>query len=89
MMEIEKTNSKIILNNIDDIDKIYFNSQNLKDEAIIEFVKCLCNVSHDEVFSKSHQREFSLHKLIDVAYINMNRIKLVWTKIWKYFFNNK
>jgi Sec7-like guanine-nucleotide exchange factor len=79
---IENNNAQVIYNSIDDIDKVYFNSQYLKDDAIVDFVKCLCNVSSDEVFSKTQQREFSLHKLIEISYLNMDRIKLVWSKIW-------
>lgn len=82
---IEQSNSQI-LSIIDSavIDKIFHSSIDLDNEAIVEFVKCLCAVSSDEIFSNTETRNFSLQKLIEVAHYNIGRIKLVWGKIWNH-----
>lgn len=82
---IEQSNSQL-LSGIDAsvIDKIFHSSIDLDNEAIVEFVKCLCAVSSDEIFSITEVRDFSLKKLIEVAHYNILRIKLVWGKIWSH-----
>ena len=67
--------------NVNDIDKIYSNTTHLNNNAIVEFVKCLCDVSEMEVNS-AEPRTFSLQKLVELAYFNMERIRFVWSRIW-------
>ena len=50
--------------------------------AIVDFVKCLCAVSHEEI-SFNNPRMFCLQKLVEVAYYNMGRIRIVWARIWE------
>jgi len=66
-------------------DKIFAKSADLNDDAIVDFVRCLCNVAHEELFDQSLEepRQFSLHKIIEVAYYNMKRIKIVWSQLWQ------
>ncbi|KAF0980686.1 hypothetical protein FDP41_013169 [Naegleria fowleri] len=94
----EQINSNTILNNNIDhlvIDKIFVKSGELSDDAIESFVKGLCGVSNDEINPKANRmtctgnininpvpRTFSLQKLIEVAHYNINRIKIVWSKLW-------
>ncbi|KAG5456383.1 MAG: hypothetical protein BJ554DRAFT_3889 [Olpidium bornovanus] len=54
-------------------------------DAITNFVRCLSNVSWEEIKSSSHldnPRTYSLQRLVEVAYYNMNRIRLEWSNIW-------
>ncbi|KAL9643293.1 hypothetical protein ABK040_014749 [Willaertia magna] len=94
----EQVNSQTIMNNSIDhlvIDKIFVKSGELSDDAIESFVKSLCGVSNDEINPKANRmtctgnininptpRTFSLQKLIEVAHYNINRIKIVWSKLW-------
>ncbi|KAL0483581.1 brefeldin A-inhibited guanine nucleotide-exchange protein [Acrasis kona] len=83
---LELDNAQYILHNIEQqsVDKIYATSSSLQDDAIIHFVKCLCQVSDAEINNANEPRKFSLQKLIEVAYYNMNRVKWAWNKIWNH-----
>ncbi|KAM0945494.1 putative Sec7 domain, mon2, dimerization and cyclophilin-binding domain, Sec7 domain superfamily [Dioscorea sansibarensis] len=67
---------------IADMNRIFMRSQNLNSEAIVDFVNALCKVSMEELRSASNPRVFSLTKIVEIAHFNMNRIRLVWSKIW-------
>ncbi|SCU89569.1 LAME_0E04324g1_1 [Lachancea meyersii CBS 8951] len=67
------------------IDRIFTNSSNLTGSAIVDFIKALTEVSFDEIDSSHNAaspRMFSLQKMVDVSYYNMNRIRVEWTPIW-------
>jgi brefeldin A-inhibited guanine nucleotide-exchange protein len=67
------------------VDRIFTNSALLSGEAIVDFVKALSEVSWEEIQSagKSAQpRMFSLQKLVEISYYNMNRIRMEWSNIW-------
>ena len=54
--------------------------------AIVEFVHALCDVSWEEIQSSGlsqHPRLFSLQKLVEISYYNMNRIRLEWSNMWE------
>ncbi|KAL2460779.1 Brefeldin A-inhibited guanine nucleotide-exchange protein 2 [Abeliophyllum distichum] len=71
-----------MLEQVDEINRIFIRSQKLNSEAIVDFVKALCKVSIEELRSTSDPRIFSLTKIVEIAHYNMNRIRLVWSKIW-------
>ncbi|KAG6400469.1 hypothetical protein SASPL_137303 [Salvia splendens] len=71
-----------IIEQVGDVNRIFIRSQKLNSEAIIDFVKALCKVSMDELRSTSDPRVFSITKIVEIAHHNMNRIRLVWSKIW-------
>ncbi|KAH6789538.1 SEC7-like guanine nucleotide exchange family protein [Perilla frutescens var. frutescens] len=71
-----------MLEQVGDVNRIFIRSQKLNSEAIVDFVKALCKVSMDELRSTSDPRVFSLTKIVEIAHYNMNRIRLVWSKIW-------
>ncbi|CAI9765193.1 unnamed protein product [Fraxinus pennsylvanica] len=71
-----------MLEQVDEINRIFIRSQKLNSEAIVDFVKALCKVSIEELRSTSNPRIFSLTKIVEIAHYNMNRIRLVWSKIW-------
>lgn len=48
----------------------------------VDFVRWLCAVSMDELASPHHPRMFSLQKIVEISYYNMNRIRLQWSRIW-------
>lgn len=67
------------------MDNIFTQSSKLSGNAIIDFIKALTDVSLDEIESSQDAttpRMFSLQKMIDVCYYNMDRIKVEWTPIW-------
>ncbi|GER55212.1 guanine nucleotide exchange family protein [Striga asiatica] len=65
-----------------ELNHIFAHSQRLNSEAIVAFVKSLCKVSMAELQSPTDPRVFSLTKIVEVAHYNMNRIRLVWSRIW-------
>lgn len=67
------------------IDKVFTNSANLSGENMVDFVKALSEVSSEEIESSgqsSNPRMFSLQKVVDICYYNMDRIRLEWSQLW-------
>ncbi|KAJ7513781.1 hypothetical protein O6H91_23G014100 [Diphasiastrum complanatum] len=84
----EQINNLVLnLNMLEQIDsfemnKIFARSQRLNSEGIVDFVKALCKVSLEELKSPSDPRVFSLTKIVEISHFNMNRIRLVWSRMW-------
>jgi brefeldin A-inhibited guanine nucleotide-exchange protein len=56
--------------------------------SIEAFVRALCQVSLEEldlIAPDGQPVMFSLQKLVDVAHYNMNRVRVVWARIWGIF----
>ncbi|KFD61658.1 hypothetical protein M514_11433 [Trichuris suis] len=73
------------------VDRIFTGSVRLDGDAIVHFVKALCQVSMDELNNANHPRMYSLQKLVEISYYNMGRIRLQWSRIWEILgdhFNN-
>nr|pir hypothetical protein Y87G2A.y - Caenorhabditis elegans [Caenorhabditis elegans] len=64
------------------IDRIFNGSARLSAEAIVYFVRALCAVSREELSHPAAPRMFLLGKVVEVAFYNMNRIRLEWSRIW-------
>lgn len=67
------------------MDKIFTKSESLSGDAIVDFVKALTEVSWEEIQSSGlseHPRTFSLQKMVDVSYYNMERIRFEWSQLW-------
>uniref|UniRef100_A0A0G4G318 SEC7 domain-containing protein n=1 Tax=Chromera velia CCMP2878 TaxID=1169474 RepID=A0A0G4G318_9ALVE len=81
---LEEINSQSVLSSIDpsQIDRLFNQSVRLDNQAIVTFVSSLCEVSKEEMASPTQPRIFSLQKIVEVADYNMNRLRLVWTRIW-------
>lgn len=62
------------------VDRIFANSANLDGNAIVDFVKALCQVCMEEL---THKRLFAMHKIVEISYYNMGRIRLQWSRIWE------
>ncbi|XP_072259359.1 brefeldin A-inhibited guanine nucleotide-exchange protein 2 isoform X2 [Pyxicephalus adspersus] len=65
------------------VDRIFTGSTRLDGRAIVDFVRWLCAVSMDELASVHHPRMFSLQKIVEISYYNMDRIRLQWSRIWQ------
>ncbi|KIK93499.1 hypothetical protein PAXRUDRAFT_144955 [Paxillus rubicundulus Ve08.2h10] len=66
-------------------DMVFSLSHHLSGTAIVDFVRALCDVSWEEIQSSAlshHLRLFSLQKLVEISYYNMNRIRLEWSNLW-------
>ncbi len=50
--------------------------------SIVDFVTALAAVSMDELSNPASPRMYSLQKIVEIAYYNMNRIRLQWSRIW-------
>lgn len=65
------------------VDRIFTGSTRLDGDAIVDFVKALCQVSLDELGHPVNPRMFSLQKIVEISYYNMGRIRLQWSRIWQ------
>lgn len=68
------------------VDRIFTNTANLSNEAIVDFVRALSDVSWQEIQSSGQSdspRTYSLQKLVEISYYNMTRVRIEWTKIWE------
>ncbi|KFM23662.1 Brefeldin A-inhibited guanine nucleotide-exchange protein 2 [Auxenochlorella protothecoides] len=66
----------------DDLDRIFVHSSRLNSDAIVEFVTTLCTIAREELRPVDAPRVFSLTKIVEIAAHNMDRIRLVWARIW-------
>jgi brefeldin A-inhibited guanine nucleotide-exchange protein len=67
------------------VDRIFTNSALLSGEAIVDFVRALSEVSWEEIQSAGQSQQprmFSLQKLVEISYYNMDRIRMEWSNIW-------
>ncbi|KAG8380375.1 hypothetical protein BUALT_Bualt06G0008900 [Buddleja alternifolia] len=62
-------------------EQVFVNSIKLASESVVEFITALCTVSAEEL-KQTPPRVFSLQKVVEVSYYNMDRIRLVWARIW-------
>ncbi|XP_042880494.1 brefeldin A-inhibited guanine nucleotide-exchange protein 1-like isoform X2 [Penaeus japonicus] len=64
------------------VDRIFTGSTRLDGDAVVHFVKALCQVSLEELGAPT-PRMFSLQKIVEISYYNMGRIRLQWSRIWE------
>ncbi|KAI8641128.1 hypothetical protein BD408DRAFT_368798 [Parasitella parasitica] len=67
------------------VDRLFTSTVNLNGEAIVDFVRALCETSWEEIVNSAHMehpRMYSLQKLVEISYYNMNRIRMEWSNIW-------
>jgi Sec7-like guanine-nucleotide exchange factor len=84
-IEIELKNAEIISKAFSIIycDNIFTSTALFSEEGIIAFLSALCEVSRNELSQYVNPRNYSLHKIIEVADYNLMRIQIQWAKIWK------
>lgn len=66
-------------------DRVFSSTPSLSGEAIIDFVQALCDVSWEEIQSSGmseNPRLFSLQKVVEISYYNMERIRMEWSRLW-------
>jgi brefeldin A-inhibited guanine nucleotide-exchange protein len=67
-------------------DMVFSSTSQLSGTAIVDFVQSLSEVSWEEIQSSGltaeNPRMFSLQKLVEISYYNMNRIRMEWSNIW-------
>ncbi|MCO5556103.1 hypothetical protein L7F22_009647 [Adiantum nelumboides] len=67
-------------------DRVFSSTPLLSGTAIVDFVQALSDVSWEEIqssgMSSDNPRLFSLQKLVEISYYNMNRIRMEWSNIW-------
>lgn len=66
----------------DELAHLFHSSVNLSGDAIVEFVRSLCELAIEEVSAK-HPRAYSLTKIVEVASFNMDRIRFIWARVWQ------
>lgn len=49
---------------------------------VVYFVRALTTVSSEELSSVT-PRMFSLQKIVEICYYNMNRVRLEWSRMWE------
>ncbi|UNI20431.1 guanine nucleotide exchange protein for ADP-robosylation factor [Purpureocillium takamizusanense] len=67
------------------VDRIFTNTANLSGEAMVHFAKALTEVSWDEIKvsgSNDSPRTYSLQKIVEISYYNMDRVRFEWSNIW-------
>ncbi|GMH39854.1 hypothetical protein BSKO_07758 [Bryopsis sp. KO-2023] len=66
-----------------EMDKVFVGSNELDGDAVLVFTRALCAVSLEELNPEEGvPRVFSLRKLVECAYYNLDRIRLVWSRLW-------
>jgi brefeldin A-inhibited guanine nucleotide-exchange protein len=61
------------------VDKLFQSTIDLDSNSIVDFIEALCTLSRVEI---THHRVFMLSKVVEVADVNMARIKITWGHIW-------
>lgn len=80
--EVQVTNADLISNlPIEGIEKIYSNTIYLDRFSFNSFLMCICRVSTAEIFM-NHPSLYSFKKIVDIAILNMNRVRFVWSQAW-------
>ncbi|CAM1511030.1 Fc.00g085430.m01.CDS01 [Cosmosporella sp. VM-42] len=67
------------------VDRIFTNTANLTGEAMVYFARALTEVSWDEIKvsgSNDSPRTYSLQKIVEISYYNMDRVRFEWSNIW-------
>lgn len=82
---VDELNSQTMVDKVDvvAIDRIFSSSAQLNPDAIVHFVTHLCAVSREELSNLADPQVYSLQKIVEIAYYNMPRVRLVWARIWE------
>ena len=79
-LDVMKDSDSFVLN-MNRTDEIFALSAKLDRESILDFVGALCKIATAEL-EEDPPRLFSLLKLTDIAYFNMDRPMYLWKEIW-------
>lgn len=67
------------------IEQVYACSSSLSGDAVVVFVRALCAVSQEELAPADPDqpaRIYSLSRVMECAYHNLGRIRLIWARLW-------
>ncbi|VDN58317.1 unnamed protein product [Dracunculus medinensis] len=64
------------------VDRIFQGSSKLDGDAVVHFVRALCEVSKEELSAAGNPRMYMLQKIVEISFYNMDRIRLQWSRIW-------
>jgi brefeldin A-inhibited guanine nucleotide-exchange protein len=64
------------------VDRVFTGSTGLDGDAVVDFIRALCQVSVEELAHPFNPRMFSLQKIVEISYYNMGRIRLQWSRLW-------
>ncbi len=83
---IEQHNAEMITSHVNlvEVDRIFSKSGDLSGSAVTDLVEALCKVSAEELQEIPQPRTFSLQKLVEVAEINVGRLRYFWSKMWSH-----
>ena len=83
---IEHHNAEMITAHVNlvEVDRIFSKSGELSGNAVTDLVEALCKVSAEELQENPQPRTFSLQKLVEVAEINVGRLRYFWSKMWSH-----
>lgn len=83
---MELLNAEVIASNINqvDVDRVFSKSGELEGRAVVDLVEALCKVSAEELSELPRPRTYSLQKLVEVAEINVGRLRYVWSQMWQH-----
>jgi len=83
--QVETSNAENVATYIDpaQTDLLFAKTRSLDSKGIVAFVTELTRISTEELSSETEPRHFSLQKLVEVADINMGRMRIVWSHIWR------
>ncbi|GAM27314.1 hypothetical protein SAMD00019534_104890 [Acytostelium subglobosum LB1] len=80
--KLQEEHPKAMTFDSNQVERIFTNTVYLSDDSIITFVKCLCEISEEEI--NHYSRNYSLIKLVEVIEYNLKRrIRLVFYNIWE------
>lgn len=86
LKKVELHNAEIVAHNIDQVlvDRVFSRSGELEGRAVVDLVEALCHVSAEELQEQPRPRTYSLQKLVEVAEINIGRLRYVWSQMWQH-----
>jgi brefeldin A-inhibited guanine nucleotide-exchange protein len=84
LKKMEIHNAEVVARDVDQVavDMIFSKSGSLSGQAVVDLVQALCTVSAQELQEQPRPRTYSLQKLVEVAEINIGRLRYVWSKMW-------
>ncbi|CAD8047195.1 unnamed protein product [Paramecium sonneborni] len=86
VLEVVSLIDELRLLDQDHIEKVFVFSKDLDNQSIEEFIIQLCQLSKQEIFQKN--RIYSLQKLVEVSDYNMDRVKVIWNRLWSIVSNH-
>lgn len=65
------------------LDHVLGNTSNFPGDILLQVIDFLASRSKEELLDVENPQMFCLWKIIEIADSNMDRVRMVWTKLWK------